>query len=236
MFAVIFEVEPKPGNWDDYLAIAATLKPELERIDGFLANERFRSREREGLLLSFSTWRDEKALVRWRSHALHHQAQVRGRQQVFADYHLRVGEIVADTDADVGQQDRPARRTDETETGIGKAVTLTEATPKSDTPVTADELARLLGLAGPGCSAGLVDAASFESIVNPGKLLWLATWRETEAAASWWAATGAPGVRQLADRAHLRHRGVPIVRDYGLFDRREAPQYHAPVAQSGSEG
>jgi heme-degrading monooxygenase HmoA len=235
VFAVIFEVEPKPGHWDDYLAIAATLRPELERIDGFLANERFRSLEREGLLLSFSTWRDEKALVRWRSHALHHQAQVRGRQQVFADYHLRVGEIVADTDADVGPQGRPAR-TDETEAGMGKAVTLTEAAPKSGTPVTADELAGQLGFAGPGRTAGLVDAASFESIVNPGKILWLATWRETEAASSWWAATAAAGARQLADRVHLRHREVRIIRDYGLFDRREAPQYHAPVARPGSQG
>ena len=33
MFAVIFEVQPKSERWDDYLGIAKTLKPSLEKID-----------------------------------------------------------------------------------------------------------------------------------------------------------------------------------------------------------
>lgn len=235
MFAVIFEVEPKSGHWEDYLGIAAALRPELERIDGFLANERFRSLGLEGRLLSFSTWRDEKALVRWRSHALHHQAQVRGRQQVFADYHLRVGEIVADTDAG-GAQGRPPSRADETDAGVGKAVTLTEATPTDGAPLALDEMMGLLGVAGPARPAGLVEGASFESIVSPGKLLWLATWREAAVAASWWTGIGDETTKRLGDRARLRHRLVRVFRDYGLFDRREAPQYHAPVARPESEG
>ena len=32
MYAVIFEVEPKPGHEGDYLDIAAALKSELEKI------------------------------------------------------------------------------------------------------------------------------------------------------------------------------------------------------------
>src|SRR4051794_35906966 len=72
MFVVIFEVQPKALRWDDYLETARLLRPELERIDGFVDNERFRSRRTEERILSLSTWRDEKSLVRWRAQATHH--------------------------------------------------------------------------------------------------------------------------------------------------------------------
>src|SRR5215469_1307589 len=66
MYAVIFEVEPKPDQFEEYLAIAGRLRPELERIDGFIDNERFRDLARPGCVLSLSTWRDEASLIRWR--------------------------------------------------------------------------------------------------------------------------------------------------------------------------
>jgi heme-degrading monooxygenase HmoA len=97
MFAVIFEVNPKPEQWDTYLGYAKLLRPELEQIDGFIENERFSSLRREGWVLSLSIWRDEKAVVRWRTSARHHDVQQKGRDEVFSDYHLRVGDIVADT-------------------------------------------------------------------------------------------------------------------------------------------
>jgi heme-degrading monooxygenase HmoA len=97
MFAVIFEVKPKKERKDDYLALAKTLKPELEKIDGFIDNERFGSKRTEGLILSLSTWRDEKAVIRWRTLGVHHEIQAKGRAEIFEDYHLRVGEITADT-------------------------------------------------------------------------------------------------------------------------------------------
>ena len=94
MWAVLFEVTPKPDRWDEYLAHAATLRPELLKIDGFLDNRRFASRTRKGTLLSLSYWRDEAALIAWRSHGLHHAVQTAGRNQVFSDYRLRVGQTV----------------------------------------------------------------------------------------------------------------------------------------------
>src|SRR6201991_3904355 len=97
MFAVIFEVQPKKERWDDYLNLAKQLKPKLEAIDGFIDNERFGSKRTEGRLLSLSTWRDEKAVIRWRTHGEHHGVQEKGRFEVFEDYHLRVGELTADS-------------------------------------------------------------------------------------------------------------------------------------------
>src|ERR1700742_3011123 len=125
MFAVIFEVQPKKDRFDDYLNLAKLLKPELEQIDGFIDNERFGSKRTEGRLLSLSIWRDEKALIRWRTLAIHHDVQRQGRFEVFEDYHLRVGEIAADSALPEGQMPTP-QRLDETDIGAAKLVTITE--------------------------------------------------------------------------------------------------------------
>ena len=94
MYAVIFEVQPKPGRKQDYLDIAAALKPELEKIDGFISVERFRSLATEDKILSLSFWRDAAAVQRWREQAQHRRAQQRGRTEIFADYRLSVVEVV----------------------------------------------------------------------------------------------------------------------------------------------
>jgi heme-degrading monooxygenase HmoA len=215
MFAVIFEVEPKRERWDDYLAIAGSLRPALEKIDGFVSNERFKSREREGRVLSLSIWRDEKAVVRWRSLGLHHQAQTRGRSEIFADYHLRVGEIAADSELPAGRS-LPRQRLDETETGAAKLVTITELTVAGTGPT---DLAAELRLP-PGGTAGIVEHETFAGITDPQKMLLLVSWTDGAAADAWQRAERHPG---------LRHRTVRIIRDYGMRDRREAPQYHPPV-------
>ena len=67
MFSVIFEVYPREERFEEYLALAKRLKPILERVDGFVDNERFESKRRPGWILSHSTWRDEKSVVRWRT-------------------------------------------------------------------------------------------------------------------------------------------------------------------------
>ena len=64
MFSVIFEVHPKPEQWDAYLGNAKMLRPELEKIDGFIDNIRYGSLTREGWVLSLSGWRDEKSVLR----------------------------------------------------------------------------------------------------------------------------------------------------------------------------
>lgn len=93
MYAVIFEVQPKPGRKQDYLDIAAALRPELEKIEGFISVERFQSLADEGKILSLSFWRDADAVRRWREHEQHHRAQHRGRGDVFADYRISVVEV-----------------------------------------------------------------------------------------------------------------------------------------------
>lgn len=96
MIAVIFEVMPAKGRKDDYLAIAASLRSELERIDGFISVERFQSLTDPNKLLSLSFWRDEEAVKAWRNHAKHRAGQKQGRAGVFADYRLRIASVVRD--------------------------------------------------------------------------------------------------------------------------------------------
>jgi heme-degrading monooxygenase HmoA len=96
MVAVIFEVEPHPQGHAAYLNLAAALRPELEAIDGFLSIERFESLSQPGKLLSLSFWRDEAAVAAWRQLESHRQAQTAGRHRLFADYRLRVAQVLRD--------------------------------------------------------------------------------------------------------------------------------------------
>ena len=70
--------------------------------------------------------------------------------------------------------------------------------------------------------AGVVAYDVFESIYNPGKLALLVGWTSAEAAGTW-------SPRKIDGVDQLRHRRVRIVRDYGRFDRREAPQFYPDV-------
>ncbi|WP_019961036.1 antibiotic biosynthesis monooxygenase family protein [Woodsholea maritima] len=96
MLAVIFELEPREGKVEDYLAIAQSLKAELETIEGFISIERFESLARPGRYLSLSFWRDEASVERWRNLSPHRAAQNRGRAEIFTDYRLRVAQVVRD--------------------------------------------------------------------------------------------------------------------------------------------
>jgi heme-degrading monooxygenase HmoA len=216
MFAVLFEVHPFAEQWDAYLGYAKMLRPELEDIDGFVDNIRYRSLTRPGWILSLSNWRDEKALVRWRTRARHHEVQVKGRDEVLADYHLRVGQLTSDTHLPAGQV-LHEQRLDVTEVGEGSAVTLaTLPHAYADTALqdsAADTVARALGLATDRPNLSSWDV--FDEVLQPGNPILLQSWT-TEAAAS-----AAP-----APDSHTRRRTVRVVRDYGMFDRRENPQYY----------
>lgn len=96
MIAVIFEVEPAAGQRQAYLDIAATLRPKLEAIDGFISIERFESLTRPGRVLSLSIWRDEDAVRAWRNLEGHREAQAAGRGGMFTDYRIRVAQVIRD--------------------------------------------------------------------------------------------------------------------------------------------
>ena len=107
MIAVIFEVWPADGRKEHYLDLAAELRPELEKIDGFISVERFQSLAEPGKMLSLSFWRDEAAVARWRNHAEHRRTQAKGRAGVFRDYRLRVAGVIRDYGMDQHRDQAP---------------------------------------------------------------------------------------------------------------------------------
>ena len=96
MIAVIFEVWPAQGRKDDYLGIAAALRADLDRIEGFISIERFQSLSDPEKLLSLSFWRDEEAVKNLRNYSKHRESQTKGRAGIFADYRLRVATVMRD--------------------------------------------------------------------------------------------------------------------------------------------
>jgi heme-degrading monooxygenase HmoA len=96
MIAVIFEAFPGEGKWDEYLDIAAGLRPELSKIEGFISIERFESISTPGKVLSLSFWKDDDSIKQWRNIELHRYAQQAGRKSVFDDYRLRVAAVIRD--------------------------------------------------------------------------------------------------------------------------------------------
>jgi heme-degrading monooxygenase HmoA len=216
MFVVIFTVHPGPDKKDRYLGWAKHLKPKLEAIDGFIANERFAHTRRQGWLLSLSTWRDEQSLVRWRTVGEHRAAQEQGRREIFDDYRLRVGEVTADTSPPHGEPVE-AMRCDTTKIGVSPWASITEVTFADQNLSTGNvtELPQQLGLG--ETMPGLVTSEVFTSLHNPGKRLLLVDWQNADAMAAW---------HPTAAGADLRHRQVRVIREYGMYERTEAPHLH----------
>lgn len=96
MIAVIFEAQPNPDRKNAYLDAAQQLRPLLSQIDGFISIERFESLTQPGKILSLSFWRDEEAVRQWRNVEAHRRTQGAGRQTIFADYRLRVAQVIRD--------------------------------------------------------------------------------------------------------------------------------------------
>ena len=108
MIAVIFEVIPHDGKRQEYLDIAASLRPDLDKIEGFISIERFQSLYNPEKVLSLSFWKDEQSITEWRNLEIHRLAQAKGREYIFKDYCLRI----ADVNRDYGMFDRKEAPTD----------------------------------------------------------------------------------------------------------------------------
>jgi heme-degrading monooxygenase HmoA len=153
------------------------LRPELESVEGFVDNIRYKSLLRAGWILSLSGWRDEKSLVRWRTRTKHHEAQQKGRDQILQDYHLRVGQITKDTELPKGMEIRE-QRLDETEVGEGTTVTLITMKRPAEFKETGNpaDCAQLLGL-DPRAN-GILEWDLFDAVLTPGDLILLISWHD----------------------------------------------------------
>ena len=105
MIAVLFEVTPKTQAKAAYLDIAAELLPHLSKIDGFISIERFQSLSTPEKLLSLSFWQDQQAVSAWREQELHQAAQMKGKNELFSHYRIRVAAVIREHQ--LGQEPSP---------------------------------------------------------------------------------------------------------------------------------
>ena len=203
MIALFFEVTPRIGEDDHYLDIAASLKPALEASGGLLFLDRYKSHSRPRTLLSHQIWADEAALVRWRANGTHHRAQAAGRRAVFEDYRLRVGPVIAE-----GGEG-------------GGVVPQMEGLAYNDPLLQAERfviVVRSHTHPVPAAAGGEI----FESVYRSKEFAWVGSVADRP--------QGYEALRTAAADAVVSAAQLVLVsRDYGLHDRREAPQ-HFPDA------
>lgn len=208
MLTLAFEVLPKPGREGDYLDLAARLRPALEASGGMQFLDRSRSRARPDWFLSHQVWRDEAAMTRWRTHGAHHRAQVCGRADVLSDYRLRVAQVVAHLEPNISQHVIETPLSSDVAyraLGAGERPRLMASVLFRDEPATSIE-----------------GAETFDSVYDPALRVMIADVSDGKAGHELFQ-------RLASDGALVAARLAVVSRDYGMFDRAEAPQYFEPV-------
>jgi heme-degrading monooxygenase HmoA len=207
MMSLFFEVEIKPGRTDQYLNLAGSLKPELEAMGGCLFLDRFKSLSRDNLILSYQIWQDEGSLTAWRVQAHHHEVQTLGRDKVFTDYRIRVAQVIYE--AKRGQSVwQPEWRTLYNDPA---------RRPPTYVLVTESKSRQLPG-------AAEWRSETFASVYHEGQFAHLIALPDQQ--------SGVAVVPRLFDEPTTEYvRIVEVVRDYGMYDRAEAPQFYPPKSR-----
>lgn len=205
MISQLFEVQIKEGQIDRYLDLAASLKPTLEAMGGCLFLDRFKSLTRENVLLSYQIWRDEGSMVAWRVDVKHHGVQETGREHVFADYRIRIAQVLHEERLEKSAW-RPERLSPYNDPKRRPPTFVVASESRSrelavETPWERDVFESVYR---PGMFAHLVDVPSFDAGVGLGRKL-------------------------FAEATTDYFRVLEVMRDYGMFDRGEAPQYYPPA-------
>jgi heme-degrading monooxygenase HmoA len=209
MIGLFFEVQTKQGHRDQYLELAASLRPALDANGGCLFIDRFQSLSQDNLLLSYQIWQDEGALTAWRVHARHHRVQEIGREAVFSDYRIRIAQVIHETRP--GQPAwQPERRTPYNDPARRQPTYVLAAESKSARLPVETEWRR--------------DA--FESVYREGYFAHLIDLPDIQSGIDL-------GQRLFADPTTEYVRVFEVMRDYGMYERAEAPQYYPPVERAG---
>jgi heme-degrading monooxygenase HmoA len=208
MIALFFEVQTRLGHRDQYLDLAASLKPALAATGGCLFIDRFQSLTREDLLLSYQIWQDEGAMTAWRVHGYHHEVQKTGREEVFSDYRIRIAQVIHE--ARPGQPIwQPERRTPYNDPGRRPPTyVLVAESRNAELPAKAEWR-----------------SDTFESVYREGYFAHLIDLPNHQSGLEF-------GSRLFADPTIEYFRIVEVMRDYGMYERAEAPQYYPPVKKT----
>jgi len=205
MISVLFEVQVREGHADRYLDLAASLKPKLVAMGGCLFIDRFKSLTRANLLLSYQIWQDEGSMTAWRVEPHHHRVQEMGREKVFSDYRLRIAQLIHE--ARPGKPAwQPERRTPYNDPAR-RPPTYLIATESKNAQLPVQTQWR---------------SDVFESVYRPGQFAHLVDLPDHQSGLNL-------GAELFADPSTEYFRIFEVMRDYGMFDRTEAPQFYPPI-------
>jgi heme-degrading monooxygenase HmoA len=205
VIGLFFEVMPRPGHERAYFDIAAGLRPELDKNPGLVFIDRFKSLLRPRIVLSHSHWRDEASLACWRTHAKHHVAQIAGRKQHFEDYRLRIGQLVCEWLPRAGDLRR------------------LETTNSYNDPSLRQERFMIVSTAQTPVDAG-AESDVLASVTRESEYIVLTPTASLP--------DGLQAVEQLSlTGTRTSIRLYLVSRDYGMYDRKEAPQYYPPASR-----
>jgi heme-degrading monooxygenase HmoA len=218
-FAVAFEL--KPRAIEVYLDRVRGIRRELAQVDGLISSSHYQSLDRTGWVVLLSLWRNEKAAVRWRTHIVHHSLQEEARAGLLSDYRIRAGHIIKDSDLGV-LTDAPDPFPED-EPGALTIITGKRPIQWTETSNAAD-CAEFLSLN--PYAAGMQAWDLLQHVEVPDNLLLFMTWDTADAASEY--------ERHVELRDGVQLRRLRVERDYGMFERDQAPQYFLE-AQLGTD-
>lgn len=144
-------------------------------------------------------------MVAWRVNAKHHGVQETGREHVFADYRIRIAQVLHEERLEKSAW-RPERLSPYNDPKRRPPTFVVASESRSrelavETPWERDVFESVYR---PGMFAHLVDVPSFDAGVGLGRKL-------------------------FAEATTDYFRVLEVMRDYGMLDRGEAPQYYPPA-------
>lgn len=222
MFAVMFELTPVPERLTEYSATLRAMRSQVQQIPGFISTERFASRAPAGKFLVISYWKDERAIATYRANHLHHTTQVKARSEMLLDYRLTVGRVISEG-AEVVAAEKFGDPAPRRYLAVGAGPAGRFIRPPTTLLGGMNQAARGVGGGAGGVGAagtGVVPWVWYDSMYEPGKAM--ATVETTfEQASGVLSELRLGGAREM--------RVIAVSRDYGMFDRDDAPQYLAPI-------
>jgi len=200
MQALLFEMKPRDGHEEHYFTHAAALRPILMQHEGLLFIERYKSLTRPGVILSHSLWRDEASIARWRSNQDHHKSQIAGRYKHFEDYRIRISHAL-EHHTETGHQEQwaMAGMYADESNAVDRYITIIRSRTRPETD----------------------QGDVFESVSDANSFLGIADFVEQEA--------GRASLVNAQDDDTISSVLAKVSRDYGMYDRAEAPQYFKPI-------
>lgn len=193
---------------DDKLAVAEqyykTLHPKLLQVSGFIEESNFASPHTPEKSVAISQWEDEAAIRRWRNKSTHLRIQEKASTGVFESYRIRIGPALG-SDQDSSNMAL---------SGAGQCVVLYQR-EKHEGSLNND----IAPLVDDSHTLELKEALLDCSVYQASQTVWISTWRSETAADRFEKL-----IRRTPGDAIWR---VRVLRDYGKFDRKDAPHEKA---------